>query len=398
MRICLASLHPRRLSGQIESLTALAGELSMRGHEVRIVTAFDDDRLRHTPGRSGQYEAGASAIGKLLGMARSASRLARVGGSADLIHVNLPTPAFSLLADLLRVRLRGGPPIVVGYEAHLADVRRLLHGDYLRRAWRFYLPLMLANNARWARLAPYRCSRYVVASRWQREELHTLGVDPGRIAVLPNLIDAGKLHPVGRDDARRVLLGRAECAPVVGWCGHYHDVKGVDALLYAFGSLACDRPDLRLALAWSGIGNERPVEARIRELRLADRVVRLGRVEVGTFLSAIDVLALPYRLTMGQGAFPNMVLEAMTVGVPLVTSDLPLLREIVDHGETALLSPPDDPAALAASLARLLDDPGLAAAMVRQQHLRMTNDLSPTQLAARIEALYQDVLRDSGAW
>jgi glycosyltransferase involved in cell wall biosynthesis len=397
MRICLASLHPRRLSGQIESLTALAGELASCGHQVRIVTAFDDDLLQRPTGRSSQYEAGASAVGKLLGMVKSASRLARAGGSADLIHLNLPTPSFSLLADLLRVRLHHGPPIVVGYEAHLADVRRLLHGDYLRRAWRFYLPLMLANNALWGRLASYRCSRYLVASRYQQEELHALGIEPARIVVLPNLIDAGKLRRVDRDDARRALLGRAERAPLVGWCGHYHDVKGVDTLLRAFGRLACERPDLRLVLAWSGIGSERPVETRIRELSLTDHVVRLGRVEVGRFMSALDVLALPYRLSMGQGAFPNMALEAMTVGVPLVTSDLPLLRELVDHEETALLCPPDDPVALARNLARLLDEPGMAAAMVGRQQRRMAGDLSPAHLAARYEALYRDVLRDSGA-
>lgn len=400
MRIGLASLHPRRLSGQIESLAALARELARRGHEVRTVTAFDDG-LDRAAEASVRHEAGASAAGKIACMVRAASHLARVGRSVDVLQLNLPTPAFSLLADLLRLQLRGGPPIVVGYEAHLADVRQLVRGGYLQRAPRFYLPLLLVNNRLWGRLAAYGCARYVVATRYQRAELAALGAAPDRLVVLPNLIDAEKLRAeklrrLDREHARRALLGEAWPGPLVGWCGHFHDVKGLDTLLDAVARLRCGRPELRLALAWSGIGDARPVGRRIRALGLTERVLTLGRVEIGPFLSALDVLALPYRLTMGQGAFPNLVLEALSVGVPLVTSDLPLLRELLGDGGTALLTPPDDPAALAASLARLLDEPATAAALVGRQHCLMTGALAPARLAARYEALYQEVLAEAG--
>jgi glycosyltransferase involved in cell wall biosynthesis len=380
------------LSGQIESLTALARGLTAHGHAVRIVTAFDEDLLRGEDTPPVEQEVGASAGGKLASILKSTARLARVGGSADLIHLNLPTPAFSLVADLLRLRLRGGPPIIVGYEAQLAEVRRLLRGDYLRRAWRFYLPLLLVNNAILGRLAPYGCARYVTATEYQRAELQRLGVEAARLVVLPNLIDTAKLRRVPQAVARRELPGVGEAGPLIGWCGHYHDVKGVDTLLEAFARLSRARPAARLALAWSGIGDARPVEARVRALALTDRVVRLGRVDVGQFLSTLDVLALPYRLTLGQGAYPNLVLEAMQIGVPLVTSDLPLLRELVEHGSTALLGPPDDAAVLAVQVARLLDEPDLVAGMIQRQHALMAGALSPERLTASYEWLYEQVL------
>jgi glycosyltransferase involved in cell wall biosynthesis len=182
--------------------------------------------------------------------------------------------------------------------------------------------------------------------------------------------------------------------PVVLCFGSVRHYKGVDVLLEAFGRLARRRPDVRLALAWSGIGDRRAMEAQIAALGLGERVERVGRVNVAEFLSRLDVLALPYRLTIGQQAFPNLVLEAMEVGVPLVTGDLPLLRELVEDGRSALLARPGDPDALATALGRLLDDPGLAASMVAAQRRLMAGELEASALAARYAALYREVLAE----
>ena len=68
MKICLASIHPRRLSGQIESLVALARELEGLGHQTRVISAFDDDVLFRRNGASPEQHddrGGDSPIGKL---------------------------------------------------------------------------------------------------------------------------------------------------------------------------------------------------------------------------------------------------------------------------------------------------------------------------------------------
>ncbi len=394
MKICLASIHPRRLSGQIESLVALARELEGLGHQTRVISAFDDDVLFRRNGASPEQHddrGGDSPIGKLTRLLRTSRRVAAAGRDDDLIHLNLPTPAFSWLADL--VQLRSRPPMVVGYEAHLADPWRLICGPYLRHDPPFYLPRILINNGFWGRLSRYRCQRYVVASRWQRAELRALGVSDSRLADLPNLIDRQKL--------RRTVDGGRGCEgasvrrpPTVGWLGHFHHVKGVDVLLEAFGRVAERRPEARLALAWSGLGDERPIASRIGSLGLSERVDRLGRVDVAHFLSTLDVLALPYRLTIGQNAFPNLVLEAMQVGVPLVTSDLPLLRELVRDGRAALLARPGDAASLADALARLLDESALAAGLVAEQRALMSGELDSGALAGRYVELYREVLAE----
>lgn len=114
---------------------------------------------------------------------------------------------------------------------------------------------------------------------------------------------------------------------------------------------------------------------------MAERVIRLGKIDVATLLAAADVVALPYRMTIGQAAFPGVIHEAMAMAVPLVTTDLPLLREVVEDGYTALLCPPENPAALARKVVILLADRDLARSMVVNQAAVMAGRFRPAFLA-----------------
>ena len=96
-----------------------------------------------------------------------------------------------------------------------------------------------------------------------------------------------------------------------------------------------------------------PSAIRRRLAGTAAQVVWLDKVPIGAFLCAIDVLALPYRSTAGQGAYPSLVVEALAVGRPLVTTDLPLLREITELGPVARVCPPERPGLLALEIDRL---------------------------------------------
>jgi glycosyltransferase involved in cell wall biosynthesis len=388
LRVCLASIHPRALSGQIEALVGLAAELGRRGHRVRVVSAFPEaellggDRLRLADGDRGALLPKVARIRRILG------RLAEAAQDADLLHVNLPTPAFSLLADYLRARI--DCPLVVGYEAHLAPTAELLRRRRLLGAPAFYLPRLLINNRLVARMTVHRADRYVVSSWLQADELVATGTPAERIEVVPNAIDLAKLRRRPRSEARRAL-GLPDGRLVV-YVGHYHHIKGADVLAEAFGRVAQAVKDARLVLAWSGLGASAPVERALARGGAADRVVRLGRVDVGLLLSAADVVALPYRMTIGQAAFPGLVLEAMAVGAPLVTTDLPLLAEMVADGRTALLCRPDDPAALAERIVRLLDDRRLAASMGAAQAAAMAQRFAPARIAAEHERIYEDVI------
>ena len=302
---------------------------------------------------------------------------------SDVLHLALPTPAFSWLADVVRVS--SGSPVLVSFEGHLANAGQVLGALRRPRSLKSYLPLWLVNNGLFGRMSARLCERYVVSSEYQHAELIELGVPADRITVLTNVIEDSKLAGCDQRRARLALNLRQQRA-TVGYIGHFNDVKGVDLLASAFAALVRDGRDIDLALAWSGQGEPNPVKRRLRDVR--SNVRWLGKVHVGTFLCAIDVLSLPYRSTAGQGAFPSLVLEALHAGRPLVTTDLPLLHEIAEHERVALLCPPERPDLLANQLDRLLSSEPLRRRMSQEQIKLAHQRFDPDILAARYEALY----------
>ncbi|HVA22951.1 MAG TPA: glycosyltransferase family 4 protein [Chloroflexota bacterium] len=386
MRVCAASLHPRLLSGQIDSLAGLGRALTRRGHDVTLWAPFDTtgllDRSLIT-----LHEEPHGLGGSAAGMLRTIPRIVAASRDADVLHVALPTPAFSWIADI--VQKLSPVPVVAGFEGHLASARQILHPQRLRHGWKTYLPLWGINNGLFGRVSVHSCPAYVVSSSCQREELVQLGFPENRIHVIPNIVESSKLSTCDPAVAR-AKLGLPGIRPLAGYIGHFNDVKGVDLLAAAFASLASRHPDAHLALAWSGQGNPAPVRRLLAGLE--PRVTWLGKVHVGSFLCAIDALALPYRSTAGQGAFPSLVIEALQTGCPLVTSDLPLIREIALPGETALLFPSEQVGELTAQLEHVLTNASLRAAISAGQQSLVRRRLASEILSAQYESLYRSVV------
>lgn len=385
IRIALASIHPRSLSGQIEGLVGLAQALSTRGHSVQIVSAFPNrdllggDRLQlaRAPQRI--------IIDQPVRISRILARLIRLSAQVDVIQLNLPTPAFSIIGDLLQTLVR--VPVVVGYEAHLVRVRDLLQRGHVSQAPGFYLPRLLINNRLVARVTLHRAAAYTVNSQYQKTELIAAGVPPGRIHLLPTVLPFDKMARTSRPEARdQFPSGR-----LLTYIGHYNHVKGVDVLIRAFRSLAARFPDLHLVLAWSGLGRSEVVNALLQEMANQGRVYQLGRLNVQDLFAASDVVVLPYRLTMGQAAHPTTLLEAFAANVPIVTTDLPLLREMTDEGKLACLVPPDDPTALAAMIERVLNEPALVHPMLQAQR-DWIGQTQPTRVVGAYEQFYEQII------
>ncbi|MBI3286514.1 MAG: glycosyltransferase family 4 protein [Chloroflexi bacterium] len=382
MKLALASLHPRRLSGQIESLLALGTALQEIGHAVSLFSPMGEGAaLSLHSGDSDFYPNGhGPLVGSLGRMMRVLVRLTQVQREVDLIHLALPTPAFAWMGDYLRARVTR--PLVIGFEGQLAPLSQVL--PRLPTAPRFYGPRALFNNRWVARLSRFTSLRYIVSTLVQAEELTGLGVAPGRIVVLPNL---SLLAPRDSRTPRHVTS-----VPWVTYIGHYHPVKGVDVLLRAFPLVGREIPEAQLVLAWSGIGDPRPVYRLIGQLGMAAQTIHLGKISVPELLSASRVLAFPYRLSIGQNLYPNLLLSALGTGVPLVSTELPAFRELLRDQETALLVPPEDAQSLAEAILRLLRDVPLARRMVAQQREFAREHLAPRRLARAYADMYHQVL------
>lgn len=160
----------------------------------------------------------------------------------------------------------------------------------------------------------------------------------------------------------------AEQPPRVLYAGQLYPWKGVDVLVDAMAQV----PGARLVVLGGipGEADEGRVRARAEALGIADRVELRGHVpqaEVGRELARARVVAVPVRRTdmTLRHTSPLKAFEAMAAGRPIVASDLPSSREFLRHGENAWLVAPDDPAALAHGLRRLLDDDALAERVAR---------------------------------
>lgn len=197
-----------------------------------------------------------------------------------------------------------------------------------------------------------RAERILVQSSYMADIVARWGVARGRIVVVPNGVTPETLTP--REALRTELsLGPG---PIIVSAGRFVPWKGFLALIRAATALSREMPGLRLLLAGSG-----PDEAALRAevARLNAPVTFLGNVPRERLLrmvAAADVFALNTRYE----GFSHQILEAMSVGTPVVTTDIGGNNDLAGDGTTALLVPWNHEEALREALRRFLSDPGFA--------------------------------------
>jgi glycosyltransferase involved in cell wall biosynthesis len=224
-----------------------------------------------------------------------------------------------------------------------------------------------------------------VSEEGRRRMIEIEGIAPRDVSYVPN--GTARL-PEGDPDRARAALGIPTGAPVVGSVGHLRPEKAFEVLIEAVGELRGRWPDLHLVIA--GEGAERPLLERIRaELGLEGRVHLPGaRDDVPDLLAAFDVAVCCSDFEGG----PLSVMEYMGAGLPVVGTRVGGLPELVRDGATGILVEPRDPAALSNAVARLLDDPLLAARMGEAGRLLRDEEYSLEAWIERLEQLYQRLL------
>jgi glycosyltransferase involved in cell wall biosynthesis len=225
-----------------------------------------------------------------------------------------------------------------------------------------------------------------------------MGIRPDRITVVHRGRDPDRLGEASPDRRRSVrrALGLSEEDEVVVTVGRQEFQKGQRHLIEAVAALAASRPRLKLLLAGRRGASSSELD-RMREApELAGRVLFLGhRSDVPDLLAASDVFAFP-SLYEGLG---GSVLEAMALGLPIVATDLPAVREVVEEGENALLVPVGSPTALADAIELLLDDRDAAVAFGRRSREifldRFTSERSADAMVGLYRRLFTGPVREA---
>jgi glycosyltransferase involved in cell wall biosynthesis len=231
------------------------------------------------------------------------------------------------------------------------------------------------------RLAYHAAHRIVANSTAGAERLRQEGVPDTKITVIANGIDLSLFPLPTPRSKRRIVATVANLRPE----------KGHDVLLRAAAIVRRQIPDARFRVIGDGVLAS-SLHELARELGVADVVEFLGhREDVPALLATSDIFAFPSRTE----AFPNGLIEGMAAGLPVVSSGVGGMLELIDDRRNGLLVPPEDEQALATALLELMQ-PGsgandLAAAArqtieARYSFDRMVDaftDLYVTELGAR---------------
>lgn len=185
-----------------------------------------------------------------------------------------------------------------------------------------------------------------VSLRAQRQMAHELGLRVEKIQHLPNGIDFGCLKPTENRNALRANFGYSGNEITLGIVGSLTPVKGHGALLSAFARAAANISALRLIII--GDGPLRPdLEETARRLNVHDRVKFLGhRDDLPAILPALDA----YVCASHSEGMSNALMEAMTAGLPVITTDVGDHSLLVRDGVDGLVVSPDDVTALSGAI------------------------------------------------
>lgn len=229
-----------------------------------------------------------------------------------------------------------------------------------------------------------RCdaAHFVQSETVRAHVIRTLGRDASRVFVVPPNIE--RLEPCDRAAARRAL-GITDEQFLIAWAGRFDPVKRTELLI----DIAAVAPThWRFILAGDG-----PLLAGMRErvaaTHIADRIQLPGWLpNLGQLLSAADLMVFPSRT---EGV-PNALLQAMSLGVPAVVSDIAPHREIADHGGVVRVAG-DDVAAWRDAIARLATDSHARNALATAATTNAQRFLDSGATAAAVIAVYHTAIQ-----
>jgi glycosyltransferase involved in cell wall biosynthesis len=205
------------------------------------------------------------------------------------------------------------------------------------------------------------------------------------IISVPTGIDLTRFAPADRAGAK-ARLGLDPAHACIGIVATLRSWKGHRYLVEAFAGL--ERENARLLLIGDGPGRDN-LKQQVARLGLEARVLMPGdQRDVAPWLQALDVFALPSYANEGV---PQALMQAMAAGVPVVSTPVGSIDELVRHEETGLMVPPQDALALRAAIERLLDQPALAQRLADAARAWVSSRYSRERMLERMEAVFCSV-------
>jgi glycosyltransferase involved in cell wall biosynthesis len=232
-----------------------------------------------------------------------------------------------------------------------------------------------------------QCDRIVVNSSGVRDFYVGKGLPRDLMTLIDNAVCP---LPTPRRTREELLdeLHLPEGARLLGCIGRLWPQKRVKDAIWSADLLKVIRGDVHMLVIGDGPMREQVIRYR-NQVEIRDRVHLLGhRDDVSEILPHLDVLLS----TSGYEGQSNVILEAMTAGVPVVATDIPGTRDLITPGETGLLVEVGDRAGFAREVNRLIDNPELASQLATAARRRAATRFSVEHMVERHATLYEELL------
>jgi len=368
--ICYASV-----GGSGVVATELASALAARGHDVHVLSSETPFRMRDEPRLSfHKVDAPAYPLFRepqyLLSLATRIVQVSRAR-ALDIVHAHYAVPhaaAAYLAGQIIADSGRRVPGIVT-----------TLHGTDIT---------LVGRDPSYAETVAYCIDQAdivtAVSESLKADTYRALRVKRP-IEVIPNFLDCDRHRRIPVPGLREELAPHGE--PLIVHMSNFRPVKRVETVVEVFRRIRAQRP-ARLLLVGDGpdLGT---AQMRVAEHGLQDDVdVRGELLDVTPILSAADLLLLP----SAQESFGLAALEAMACEVPVVASRVGGLPEVIEHGRTGFLHPPDDVQGMTMSALALLDDAELRARITSEARRTVAERFCIDVVVPRYEACYERLM------
>jgi glycosyltransferase involved in cell wall biosynthesis len=212
-----------------------------------------------------------------------------------------------------------------------------------------------------------------------------------KMVVIPSGVDTDRFEPLPPGDYK-ARLGLDPARPVVGIVTRMRVRKGVEEFLRAMAMVRERRPDAQVVIVGE-VALDEDLQQLVDQTGLRDHLRLLGRrSDIPEVLSALDAFVL----SSHDEGMSNAILEAMSMELPVVATDVGGTGEVVRPGATGLLVPPKEPVPLAAAIEEILNDPERGKRMGRLGREIVQERFSARAMVRQMQSLYITLLRERG--
>lgn len=347
--------------GQELRVLAESQGMAARGHQVLIAAPVDAPVFKEASARGLATVAVPMVRKSVRGLL--AMRALLMNHAADLVVTHSSTDSW--LTALACATLRKAPPLI--------------------RTRHVSAPISANAATRWLYR---RASAHVVTTgeALRLQVMHEAALPAHQVTSVPTGIDLDRFCPADRMVARsrlnlpdkRFIIGIV--ATLRSWKGHRYLVEALAALR-----------DERTVLVIVGDGPGRSnLQAQVESLGLGEWVLMPGnQKEVALWMQAFDLFVLPSYANEGV---PQALMQAMACGLPVISTPVGAIGEIVEDGHTGLMVPPRDVKALGAAIARLRDDPAARRALGEAGLHRARERFAADRMLDAMETVFRKVL------